>query len=254
MPIASHIWNAPTQQSGIGWITSAKRPASSLDARAPFSSEATLEAPQRGTGGGTMPYVLLVLVTLFALDVSPARADPIATFPVMDATMFMTPNVVGDNISFTFTGPGMDVRGIGGMACFAWCTGNPIPPGVDTNLTQIFISNFTKAVLGGVTYDPSTEIGVSSPTFFNDSGGLNPIAMGFVGSGPTFAEFQMIMPTNGSWSLNFAPATDEHGNATTRFVNGTFSASTPDPGTAVLMLVGSAGLWITRRRTQSCDH
>jgi len=195
-----------------------------------------------------MRYVLLALATVFASDVSTARADPIPTFRVLDATMFMRPNVAGDNISFTFTGPGLDVRGVGGMACFAWCTGDPIPPGVGTSLSQIFISDFTKAVLGGVTYNASTEIGVSSPTFFNATGGLNPMALGFVGSGATFMEFQMIMPTNGNWTLNFAPATDAEGNATMRFVNGTFSASamtpTPDPATAVLLLVGLAGLWI----------
>jgi hypothetical protein len=66
----------------------------------------------------------------------------------------------------------------------------------------------------------------------------------------------MTMPTNGSWDLHFAPATDENGNAAVRFVNGTFSASapapTPEPGTLTLMLVGSAGAaWISRRRRQS---
>jgi len=132
------------------------------------------------------------------------------------------------------------------MGCFTWCTGDPIPPGVDIHLSQIFISNFNMAVVGGVTYDPATEIGASSPSFFNDSGGLNPIAMGFVGSGPTFTEFRMTMPTNGNWSLNFAPATDPDGNSTMAFVNGTFSTTamvpTPEPGALGMMLVGSAGI------------
>ena len=174
-----------------------------------------------------------MLATLFALDVSSAHADPIPTYHVMDATMFMGPNLAGDNISFTFTGAGVDIRRIGGMGCFTWCMGSPIPPGIDITLTQIFIANFNKAVVGGVTQEPTTDIGVTGPSFFNDSGGLNPIAMGFVGSGPTFTEFRMTMPTNGSWSLNFAPATDENGNSTMAFVNGTCSASemalTPDP-------------------------
>jgi hypothetical protein len=207
-----------------------------------------------------MTYLLLVLAALFALDVSSARADPIPTFPVMDVTMFMRPNVggVGENIRFTFTGPGMDVEGLAGMGCFSWCSGNAIPPGHGTPLTEIFVTNFTKAVLGGVTYpDPLNEFSLSGPGPFNESGGLNPIAMGFAGSGPTFIEFRMTLPTNGSWSLNFAPATDRHGNPTRRFVNGTFSASamaqTPEPGTLGLMLVGSAGLWITRRRRKSRD-
>jgi len=204
-----------------------------------------------------MTYLLLVLATLLALDMSAAQADPIPTFQVTDATMFMVPNVAGDNLTFAFTGPGVDVRGFGGMACFMWCTGAPIPAGVSTDPTQIFLSAFTMAVVGGVTYDPNTEISVSSPTFFDDSGGLNPVAAGFVGSGPAFTEFQMTLPTNGGWSFNFAPATDENGNSTVRFVNGTFSASalpTPEPGTYGLVLAGSAAIaWISRRRIRFRD-
>jgi PEP-CTERM motif-containing protein len=203
-----------------------------------------------------MRYLLLVLTTLFAIDVSSARADPIATFHVTDATMFMRPNVSGDNISFEFTGPGVDISGTGGMGCFAWCSGAPIPLGAGIGLTLISIANFDRALVGGINYDPNTEIGVSIPSFFDDSGGLSPITTGFVGMGPTFTAFRMTMPTNGSWDLNFVPATDENGNAAERFVNGTFSASaaapTPEPGTLTLMLTGSAGAaWISRRRRQS---
>ena len=200
-----------------------------------------------------MTYLLLVLATLFAIDLSSARADPISTFQVTDATMFMRPNLVGDNVTFTFTGPGLDVEGFGGMNCVSWCTGNAIPLDGPTNPTQIFLSDFTKAVLGGVAYDPHTEMGMGQPPFFNESGGLNPIAMGFFGSGPTFSEFRMLLPTDGSWSLNFEPARDANGNPARRFVNGTFSAAaltrTPEPGTFGLLLAGSAGIgWITRAR------
>jgi len=202
-----------------------------------------------------MRYVLLALATVFGLDVSFALADPIPTFRVMDARMIMTadPGSVGDHLRFAFTGPGTDIEGIGGMeACFSWCDGHAIPVGYVPAFSGILISIFTKAVLGGVAYEPNTEIAETDPPFFNDSGGLNPIAMGFVGSGPTFSEFRLILPTNGRWTLNFVPATDDQGNPAKRFVNGTFAASamaeTPDPGTLGLMLIGSAGLWITRRR------
>jgi len=205
-----------------------------------------------------MRYLLLALTTLFAIDVSSARADSIAIFHVTEATMFMRPNVSGDNISFDFTGPGVDISGTGGMGCFAWCSGAPIPLGAGIGLTPISIANFDRALVGGVNYDPNTEIGVSIPSFFDDSGGLSPIATGFVGMGPTFTAFRMMMPTNGTWHLNFAPATDENGNAAVRFVNGTFSASapapTPEPGTLTLMLTGSAGAaWISRRRRRSLN-
>jgi hypothetical protein len=203
-----------------------------------------------------MRYLLLALTTLFAIDVSSAHADQIPIFHVTDATMFMRPNVSGDNISFEFTGPGVDISGTGGMGCFAWCSGAPIPLGTGTGLSPISITNFDRALVGGIIYEPNTEIAVSIPSFFDDSGGLSPIATGFVGMGPTFTAFRMTMPTNGSWDLNFAPATDENGNAAVRFVNGTFSASaaapTPEPGTFGLMLAGSAGAaWISRRRRQS---
>jgi hypothetical protein len=74
--------------------------------------------------------------------------------------------------------------------------------------------------------------------------------MGFSGSGPTFSPFRLTLPTNGSWNLTFIPSTDRDGRATRSFVNGTFAAMTPtpDPGTLGLMLIGSAGLWITRQR------
>jgi hypothetical protein len=202
-----------------------------------------------------MKFLLLGLTALLALDVSSARADPIPTFRILDATMSMTPNFggFGDNLRFTFIGPGTDITGFGGMDdCFDWCDGDPIPKGFGITLNHISVSAFDKAVVGGVTYNPDFEISQTTPQFFNDAGGLNPIAMGFIGSGPTFTPFRMILPTNGSWQLNFAQAFDENGNPTSRFVNGTFSASamseTPDPGTLGLMLLGSAGVWFTTRR------
>src|SRR5690349_3948273 len=119
-----------------------------------------------------MRYLVLVLGALFAFDVSPARADLI--FGVVDsATMVMGPNVGGgDNIFFKLTGTGLEIDGIGGMACFDWCSGGPIPPGIPISLSRIFISNFTSAVVGGVAYDPNSEIGLShSSSFFDDAGG-----------------------------------------------------------------------------------
>jgi PEP-CTERM motif-containing protein len=198
-----------------------------------------------------MRYVLLVLATLFAIDVSSARADPLAIFQVTDATMFMVPNRGDGNLRFRFTGPGLDVEGFGGMACFSWCSGDAIPLDGPTPLAQIFVGNFGKAVLGGVDYSPD-DFGMGQPGFFDASGGLNPIATGFFGSGETFSFFRMLMPT-GDWSLNFKPALDDNGNPARRFVNGTFSASaptpTPEPATFGLVFAGSAAIgWITRRR------
>jgi hypothetical protein len=200
-----------------------------------------------------MRYVLLLLATLFAIDVSSARADPLAIFEVTHATMFMLPNGGDGNLRFTFTGPGLDVEGSGGMACSSWCSGAVIPLDGPTNPAQIFLGNFSKAVLGGVATS-SEDMSMGQPGFFDEWGGLNPIATGFFGSGETFSLFQMLMP-NASWSLNFAPALDENGNPARGFVNGTFLAPpptptpTPEPATCGLVLAGSAAIgWITRRR------
>jgi hypothetical protein len=200
-----------------------------------------------------MRYLLLVLTASFAFNASSAHADPISA-AVDHATMFMGPNVAGDNISFKFTGVGVDIEGIGGMACFDWCTGEPIPSGTPINLTQIFISNFTRTVVGGVSYDPNSDFGLhGSSSFFDDAGGLSGSAMGFVGEGATFNDFVITMPSGGGWSLNFTRATDEQGNATQAFVNGTFEAGTttptptPEPGTLGLMVLASGAFWITAR-------
>jgi len=200
-----------------------------------------------------MRDVLLVLATVFAVGVSSARAAPIPLFQVTNATMVMRPNQGDGNLRFTFLGPGLDIEGFGGMACSSWCSGAPIPVDAPTNTSQIFVGNFTKVVLGGVAFT-ADELIMTDPPFFDESGGLNPVAMGFFGSGPTFSEFRMLLPVAG-WDLNFEPAQDENGNPARRFVGGTFSASappiptpTPEPGTFALLLAGSTAMgWIVRR-------
>jgi hypothetical protein len=153
----------------------------------------------------------------------------------------------GDNVFFSFTGPGVTITGIGGMGCFSWCSGLPIPDTSVAGASEIFISGFNTAILGGQAYDPST-LGIDP---FDAFGGVNAVSRGFVGSGDTFLQFNMTAP-NSSWSFQFVPTTDQNGNPAFSFVSGSFSASaplvTPEPQTISLVFSGLAGIgWITHR-------
>jgi hypothetical protein len=166
--------------------------------------------------------------------------------------MFMSPNDgSGDNVSFSFTGPGVSIPGIGGMGCFFWCSGQPISdPG--GGASQVFVSFFNTVILGGISYDPSS-LGFSIFPF-DESGGLNGFATGFAET----TQFNLTLPTNGGWSFDFAPTTDEFGNPAFAFTNGTFFASapllTPEPATVGLMLTGLAGIAGRVRRKARLRH
>jgi hypothetical protein len=82
---------------------------------------------------------------------------------------------------------------------------------------------------------------------FASDGGMNATASGLVGS-DTFGalQFNLILPTNGGWSLDFGQAADPNGNLAYYFIGGAFSATapvlTPEPGTVGLMLTGIVGI------------
>jgi hypothetical protein len=82
--------------------------------------------------------------------------------------------------------------------------------------------------------------------FFDEVGGLNPSISGIVGSSNGALQFNLTLPTNGSWQLNFVPTTDQFGNPAILFTNGTFFAPaplpTPEPSTIGLMLTVLAGM------------
>jgi hypothetical protein len=72
-----------------------------------------------------------------------AYADSIPTFHITQVNMFMTPNDgSGDNIRFTLTGPGVSITGIGGMACFDWCSGQPVSGDTPVITTQFSSQSF----------------------------------------------------------------------------------------------------------------
>jgi hypothetical protein len=189
-----------------------------------------------------MNYLRLAIAILFAVCVQCSYADSIPLFYVTQATMFMGPNEGGgDNVSFSFTGPGLNITGFGGMNCIEWCS-LPIPDPSIAQPSQIFISAFDTVTINGKSYDPSQFALTSS--LFDDFGGLNALVSGLAGSETGPLQFNLKLPTNGGWSFNFSPTTDQNGNPAFIFTDGEFSATqvTSEPATVGLMLTGLAGI------------
>jgi hypothetical protein len=197
----------------------------------------------------------LAIALLFAGCVQAAYADSIPVFHITEATMSMRQNDgSGDNISFTFSGPGVMITGIAGMGCYAWCSGFPIsePSG---SPSQVFLSgSYQTAVIGGVSYEPTFLF----LDIFSSDGGLNGSTIGTVGDGDNFLQFRMTAPTNGSWNLIFNKVDAQGGNpAYYYFAGGSFEASAtlaPEPGTIGLVLTGLAGMAGLARRKIQVHH
>jgi len=197
-----------------------------------------------------MNYLRLAIAILLLAFAQCSYADSILTLHITEATMSMGPNDgSGDNIGFTFTGPGIKIFGTAGMGCFDWCTGQPVPPDTIAFTSEIFLSGFPDVLFHGVSafLDPETS-------FFDNSGGLNPTVTGHLNGVPVV----LTLPTNGSWGLNFVSTTDQNGNPAISFVSGSFSASAPapvpEPGTIGLMLTGLAGIGGIVRRKRTFDR
>jgi hypothetical protein len=198
-----------------------------------------------------MNCLRLAIAILFAFCAQCSYADSIPTFHITEASMIMGPNDgEGDNVRFILTGPGVNITGVGGMACFDWCSGQPVPGDTVIFTTQIFITQFFSATIGGIKYNPDL---LMFDSLFDDSGGLNALSSGYVGADVDFIQFNMTAPHNGSWSFDFEPVMDENGNLAYVFREAEFSASaplpTPEPATVGLMLTGLAGIGaISKRR------
>jgi hypothetical protein len=146
----------------------------------------------------------------------------------------------GENARFTMIGPGTQITGIAGMACFDWCSGHVTNDPVV--LSQLFLGPFQSATVNGVSYDPNVGQFNLFCCAFSDSGYLNSSVDGQVGSGDTFAPLFLTLPSPAAWDLTFN--TYPEGQA---FVHGTFTAGTPpspvpEPGTIELVATGLAGI------------
>jgi hypothetical protein len=198
------------------------------------------------------------IAMLLAVVAQCAYADSIPTFNITQVTVSVgINNGSGENIFFSLTGPGTNISGDAGIGCFDWCSFNNFSPGdsLSPNVGQMFISLFHSALLGGITYNPDSEIGFTSnfslnvlgsiifPANFNGSTFCVPASMpssisGQAGSDQTFIQFNLKMPPGG----NFCTTWNFNGGQY-QFVQGKFVATTvPEPGTLGFMVVGLASL------------
>src|SRR5215831_12709417 len=96
-----------------------------------------------------MNYLRLAIAILLAAFAQCVYADSIPTFHITEATMFMGINDgSGDNLDFSFTGPGVNITGFGGMGCTDWCSGLLISDPVGFP-SQIFVTAYETAIVGG---------------------------------------------------------------------------------------------------------
>jgi hypothetical protein len=213
-----------------------------------------------------MKHFRWAIALLFATVAQCAYADSIPTFNITQVTVSVGINDgSGDNVFFSLIGPGTNISGFGGIPCFSYCSSNSsFAPGTSLvpSIGQIFISNFTSAMVGGKTYDPNSEIGFTSifsvnvlgsftfPANFNSSTFCVPASMssplgGIAGSGETFTMFNLNMPAGG----NFCTSWNFSGQY--QFTQGNFVATTtvPEPGTLGLIVTGlTAMVGLIRQR------
>ncbi len=197
-----------------------------------------------------MRYVRLAIAFLLLLGSQLLFADSIKTYWITSVSMQLSPNDgSGDALVFTFSGPHIQFGGIGGIECFN-CFTDPIygDPVFDPSYGSIsLLGDF---VIDGVTYS-GDGAGFES-SLFNDHGGVVPFVTGAVSTADSFLEFNLRLPTNGSWNASYTyypPDGDQPGYWL--FGGATFyaSAPTPEPGTIVLTLTGLAGIaGVVRRK------
>lgn len=188
----------------------------------------------------------LAAVSLLFLCTQLTFADSIKTYSITSISMQLYPNDgSGDDLFFSFAGPHIQFSGLGGMECTD-CFTDPIygTPGFSASFGDIVF--FNSFVIDGVAYS-SDSVGFNGLGLFNGFGGVSPLVSGLVSEGDTFFEFNLRLPTNGSWSPSYTyypPAGDQPGyylfNGATFDASGT--APTPEPGTIALTLTGLAGI------------
>src|SRR5206468_7343713 len=116
----------------------------------------TIPPPNGGSSNPAMKRSLCAVVMALVAFAPHAFGDSIPTFDITQVTISVgVNNGSGDNVFFSLSGPGTNISGHGGIACFAYCSFNTFPPGSSPPLSigQIFISTFQSATIGGKSYD-----------------------------------------------------------------------------------------------------
>jgi hypothetical protein len=181
-------------------------------------------------------WVAMILLFGFA-PCSYADSVPVLNVTVTYVAVFLNVNYGDDNVFIKMVGPGTLITANGDMACNDWCGTEPITDLNSVSISDVFISNFARATVNGVSYDPNSDISISCCL---PLGGGS--VSGFVGEGDTFAYMNLTLPSGGGWNLTFVPVDGGY-----QFVQGEFTAGTPpspvpEPGMLGLMGTGLAGI------------
>jgi hypothetical protein len=222
-----------------------------------------------------MKRFLGAVMMLFVVFAPRAYADGIPIFGVTQAIISLSTNVGGDNETFSFTGPLINING-GGTAVCDWCLpfDFSLSPGSSLNPSiglVTFDNTYGTARIGGQTFDLSggflfnssiTAIGsftfptngrrsftVSVPAGFSGQ-----IIQGSAPSLPNY-DLQILGYGVGTMVLNFTLVPSQNGApAFYEFSRGQFSlVPTPEPGTLGMMATGLAGIvGMIRRKTRIC--
>lgn len=210
----------------------------------------------------------LAAALFLLLLASGARA---ATFDVTLLSFVVGPfnATLPGQVSFVLMGPGTNIAGIGNFVCeSSWCSfpASPTPPGPLTlTVGQIGLDQAFQSTVGGTTLvaDSWTVIDLSLNVLGSLNLPVNPNASLFTacvpasvpnlnfGEGQTlggaFLQFNLNTPTQGTLCTMWNFIDNQY-----TFIEGTFSATVPEPGTTVLVGTGVLllGMGFNRRRPE----